>query len=332
MLLKLCLLAAALCMLWSTGILTPAAVAAGFTRPGSALEALAIIMLGAQLSVLRWHLLLRWQMVPLQFREVWQISYISWFLGSFLPGAAGADALRGLYVHRASPGNRLPALLTVALDRLLGLAAILILALILGALLPAAVLAHPALGGLVALAGAGLLLLVLSMLLAPWLNRRLAPLLRPWPRLASMARGVGDALDECLAGWRQRPLRLVTCLGLGVVGHVAVVLAIVTLALGPQGGGPGTVALGLAGTLAVLANQLPLTPGGIGVGEASFAGIIRLLEPGADLAAYGAALFAFRLVTLLSYLPGAVAFAAYRRKTRSSAARTESTSPASSAE
>ena len=332
-LLKLCLLAAALALLMWFGVVSPAAVLAAFHRPGSALAALGLILVGAQLSVLRWHWLLRWQGSPLRLGQVWQISYISWFLGSFLPGAAGGDALRALYVHRECPGTRVPALLTILLDRLLGLAALLLLALGLAAAMPAQVLAQPVLAALVGLAAAGLMAMLLSVPLAAWLHGLLAPLLARWPRLAALAAALVEAAGEALAGWRSNPSRLVACLGVGLLGHVLVVAAIVLLARGQGVAGLTIGQLGLASTLAVLANHMPLTPGGVGVGEASFAEICRLLAPGGAVAAYGSVIFTFRLVTLLSYLPGAVALLTYRRgaaaKARSMAASTASTAASS---
>jgi uncharacterized membrane protein YbhN (UPF0104 family) len=332
-LLKLCLLAVALALVVWFGVVSPAAVLAAFARPGPALVALGLILLGAQLSVLRWHWLLRWQGSPLRLGQVWQISYISWFLGSFLPGAAGGDALRALYVHRECPETRVPAFLTILLDRLLGLAALLLLALGLAAALPGQVMAQPVLAALVGLAAAGLLAMLAAVPLAAWLHQAVAPALGRWPWVAALVRELADAAGKALAGWREQPARLLACLGLGVVGHVLVVLAIVLLARGQGVMALTTGQLGLAGTLAVLANHLPLTPGGVGVGETSFAEICRLLAPGSAVVAYGSVIFAFRLVTLLSYLPGAVALLTYRRgaaaKARSIAASTVSTAASS---
>ena len=145
MLAKLAVLAVALGLVGRLGIVSPAAVVASFAQPGAALAALALIWLGAQLSVLRWHLLLHWQGSPLRFSQCWQISYISYFVGSFLPGAAGSDALRALYIQRECPETRAAAILTILFDRILGLAALLLLILGLAAAMPSAVLGSPTL-------------------------------------------------------------------------------------------------------------------------------------------------------------------------------------------
>src|SRR6201989_1171387 len=94
--LNLFLIAAALLIIFWTGIVTPQALWAVFSRPVPAVAALIVLLAGAQLSIWRWHILLGLQGSPLAFGQVWRISYISWFLGSFLPGAARAGDPRGL--------------------------------------------------------------------------------------------------------------------------------------------------------------------------------------------------------------------------------------------
>lgn len=335
LLLKSCLLALGLLLPLWLGIISPAAVVGFFTEPGPALAALGIIVLSAQFNVLRWHLLLLWQGHALPIGRVWEISYISWFLGSFLPGAVGADALRALYLHRERAEDRLPAILTILLDRLLGLASLLILAVGLAALLPAQIAAQPVLFGLVALACAGLFGLAALLPLALWLKGSRLPWLGRWRRLSRLMEDLAEAAGKSVTGWRERPMRLLICLALGVASHALVVLAIVILARAMNMAALSGPELSLAATLAVLANQVPITPGGLGIGETSFAEICRLLAPGKAVLAYGSAIFAFRIAMLLSLMPGAVALLAYRRgaeaKTRSMAESTAATPSSSKA-
>jgi uncharacterized membrane protein YbhN (UPF0104 family) len=113
--------------------------------------------------------------------------------------------------------------------------------------------------------------------------------------------------------WRGRPRRVLICLGLAVLSHVCVAQAIVLLARASGVHALSVLEIYFSGILAVLANQLPLTPGGLGVGETAFAQICRLLSSVNEAPAYGSAIFAFRVVTLLSFLPGSVALITFRR-------------------
>lgn len=331
--LRLLLLATAIGLILWFDIVTPDAVGAALAHPWITLGCLALVLASGQTSVLRWLILLRWQGCDLRFWQVWQISYIGWFAGSFLPGAAGSDLLRVVYVHQAQPDDRMAAYMTIVVDRLLGLAALLLWILLMALPLAGTVRRSPVLGLLVAIAAGSLLALALAMplagRLAGWLGHRLSAR----AGLARHVRDFGNACDLAMRGWRDNPLRLAACLGIGALGHGAIVLAIVLLAWAQTGPLLSWTELGLAGSMALLVNQLPLTPGGIGVGESSFAEICRLLRPEAATLALGSAMFAFRLVTLASYLPGAPALLLYRRgaaaKAASIAASTVSTSTAS---
>ena len=74
--------------------------------------------------------------------------------------------------------------------------------------------------------------------------------------------------------------------------------------------GPSAADYGIAGLYALIANSLPVTPGGLGIGEGAFASACIMLAPQAAQAAYGTIFLAFRCVFMLSSLPGLVAYLA----------------------
>jgi len=303
-----------------------------FSRPVPALAALAVLLAGAQLSIWRWHILLGLQGSPLAFGQVWRVSYISWFLGSFLPGAAGADALRALYVHKLCPGRRGVAFISILIDRLMGLATLLLVCLAILALGPTQQLPRSMLLGVVFLVAGGLAVVVVAPIVALHLNRHLLRLLHRVPRIARLAAALDEAADLARSSWRRQPTLLLACLALGMLGHVLVLTAIAILAAGSGVTALTVPQLALAGSIGVLINQIPLTPGGLGVGELGFAQVCLLMAPGSSASAYGSVMLAFRLVTLVSYLPGGLAMSNYRAAENASsmAATTASTSESSS--
>jgi len=68
----------------------------------------------------------------------------------------------------------------------------------------------------------------------------------------------------------------------------------------------------VAAPLAMVANILPFTPGGLGIGETAFALICRWLAPSIISAPYAGIFFAFRAVSMVMLIPGAVALATHR--------------------
>jgi uncharacterized membrane protein YbhN (UPF0104 family) len=61
---------------------------------------------------------------------------------------------------------------------------------------------------------------------------------------------------------------------------------------------------GIAATLTQIANILPLTPCGIGIGEAAFDRILSLLTSSGVAVGYGSIFLTFRVLGIVVTLPG----------------------------
>lgn len=307
------LFVAILTLLFWFDIIGLSALRIAASDPALTAGVIALVVAGAQPVVLRWYILLRSHGSPVAIRPVWTISYISWFAGSFLPGAAGADAIRAVLISRQSPSAAVPAVLSILTDRLLGLISLLLFVLILAALSPSTVMEHPAIVGVVALTASGVVAFLAMLPMMAWLSRVALPILRPWPRIASLVTDVSAAAASLLTDLRMQPGTVLACVALGLVNHALTVLAIVLLAHGVGISNIGDVQLAMAGALAILANHVPLTPGGLGIGEASFAELCRLLSPDAGGAEYGSVILILRILGVLAMLPGAFALTMYGR-------------------
>lgn len=76
------------------------------------------------LCATRWWIVLRAFGLPLKWREAVAFSAIGLFYSLGLPGSAGGDAMRSLYVMERFPGKKLAAAFSVLADRFCGLAAL----------------------------------------------------------------------------------------------------------------------------------------------------------------------------------------------------------------
>lgn len=76
------------------------------------------------LGAFRWHLLLKVQGIHLSFGRVLQLFMIGVFFNVFLPGAVGGDVVKIYYLLKETKGQQAAAFLTVLMDRLLGLVAL----------------------------------------------------------------------------------------------------------------------------------------------------------------------------------------------------------------
>jgi uncharacterized membrane protein YbhN (UPF0104 family) len=147
----------------------------------------------------------------------------------------------------------------------------------------------------------------------PDLTRPLEARLLRWPRVARLIAEV----REMILMLRTSPLALLAAFALALVTQILAVFAVVVLAETLKIGALSVADYMFAVPLTLLANALPLTPSGIGVGEAAFDQICRWLEPTPSGAAYSSIFFAFRLVSTLTCIPGLVSLAVYRNSARS---------------
>jgi uncharacterized membrane protein YbhN (UPF0104 family) len=67
----------------------------------------------------------------------------------------------------------------------------------------------------------------------------------------------------------------------------------------------------LAGIFSLVASSIPLTPGGLGVGEAAFANAVMVIQPGA-VGPYATIFIAMRALILIVSLFGGIVFFFYR--------------------
>ncbi|MBF0181420.1 MAG: flippase-like domain-containing protein [Magnetococcales bacterium] len=315
--------------LWNQGKLDFAALSVLLSAPWGLLGMMFLCMLGYSLTAYRWILLLRAVRIRLPCAWGQMVTYIGIFSNLFLPGGNMAgDAVRLAYVARCAPGHRPEALISLFMDRVVGLYAMLVICMAsilinLDAVLRVPVLQGMALAVFAIVLGApplGLLFLRLARGNA-WLQRMISA---PDPgRLARILIRLNEIIR--LYGHSIGILILVFFLSLLAQGLLLFVLILVGMTLGLGGVGPADQAF--ATVWAWIANFIPLTPGGIGVGEAAFDHICRMLESVPSGVAYGTIFLVFRMIGILAGLPGLPAYLFFRNDIDAIIAESEGRSP-----
>ncbi|HEY1504875.1 MAG TPA: lysylphosphatidylglycerol synthase transmembrane domain-containing protein [Stellaceae bacterium] len=294
---------ALLALLYYWRVIDLGALAILLARPDILALALVISLANIPLEALRWHILLRAQGIDLRLWRTIRVLATSAFFTNFLPGAAGGDLIRGVYVYKAAPGRRAAAMLSILIDRLIGLVAFVLLGL-------AAMLTRPIGRGPLEFSVLGLSALFIARLVLLFfyghvMAQALQRLLRGRSaRLAQIIDDIGAALRQYARDGRSTGLAIL--LSVVIVGCAVGPIMLIAEAL--PFAGPSAADYGIAGLYALIANSLPVTPGGLGVGEGAFASACIMLAPQAAHVAYGTIFLAFRCVFILSTLPG---FAAY---------------------
>ncbi len=260
------------------------------------------------LALLRWHLLVRAFATPLSLFATGKIFFTGAFVNNFLPSSMGGDAARAYYLSRLHGQTLRRAAMIVLLDRVLGAVGLF---------------------GLLALVGAvwfGTLnvnAIFMPIMVALWLGFGVAAVLlasggwwialaeRMLTRAPSRFAGAAEKIQRLLDMARntmKRPWVLFGALMLSVGVQLSMVAALAQLLENIEHISIGIPPLVVSNCFAGLAGMLPITPGGVGVGEAAFAYFAGWYHAGVTAAGFASVFFAFRLLGLLLSLPGALAW------------------------
>lgn len=290
---------ALLVYLAASGAIEWAALAGLLATWEVSLAALLLLLLVVALVSWRLCLLLRARGLVLPLSASIRLTLIGAFFSAFLPGSNGGDVARIYLASRPHAGRVSEIATIVLLDRAVGLLSLLLLPVLIVLAFGSSLEDVPGIGRLIASAGLTSLALASGLALAAnprgVLRRAVTRLLRALRLDESHASGFFDTLY----GYRRQPTLLLRCFLLSLVIQVGVVAAILLLAVATD---PSATSwrLALVVPLGLLVNALPLTPGGLGVGEAAFEVLFRALgaSGGAET------ILAWRMLTTLIDLCG----------------------------
>jgi glycosyltransferase 2 family protein len=250
-----------------------AQISAGFGRIYwlDTVIALALLATTIPLTAFRWYLLMRafGATQPPSPAATLRLTLIAGFYNTVLPGGVGGDVVRGAATRDAFDGGSTAALTTVFIDRVMGLAGLLVLVSGLALVLPLAELVWLRLAGIAALAG------VAALVAALFLMDRVRP------RLGGVLRRV---LDRVPVPRSLTPF--LGALGLSVGAHLLLALGGHTL-LSSMAPSVGVLDSLTFIPIAAATAFLPFTVSGLGVRETAFVALFRTVgvDEGTALAA-----------------------------------------------
>lgn len=232
-------------------------------------------LLNQLLTTMRLHAVLQALGRPTQLGDVLRANMSSLFVGNLMPGIVGADVVKFFYLKKNDPSMQNSQLFFVlALDRVLGLMAVLFWCSVFGFFLSSSVFdGRPAFTRWLTYAPAGILAV---MLLGLWLLNlvmRFASKLQ----LPARVRDFLDTYQHFRDSRNTRSLALVLTYNLSAVFIVLAGLVIMGGQLQLHTGGEPMFALQFfLIPLVLISSMLPLTPMGIGVAQISMAGAYEL--------------------------------------------------------
>ena len=272
---RLAIGAGLLAYLAKSGIVDFRALSKLFTAWRITFAAVTLLLIDNALMSVRLSWLFRPQGLNLRFGTSLKLALVGFFFSTFLPGAAGGDLSKLFYTTRGSGGRRIEIMTVVLLDRAIGLFSLLLLPLIFAPMFTQTLRSKFALRGLLLTLG----LLALGVAVGFFLC------LFSDPFISCLPSGVRNRLTKnrvirqvrgAIAEYRKNSSILCAAVGLSLLANLSLVfvtmLGAAALALVSW-----TPRMFLVIPIGHIVNSLPLTPGGLGVGETAFSALFNLL-------------------------------------------------------
>ena len=277
---------------------------------GWSITLMALILLLLVVGVTAWRLcvLLKAKGLHLSLLDSIRLTLIGLFFNACMPGANGGDVVKIYYATKGNRGRRTEVTIIMLADRATGMFALVIWPLLVAPLFPQMVGTLKFLHGLLWTAAVTALVMVVGLLIgcADYIrNSRLVA----W---AFQRLPLGSYLEKTLDTvytLRHNPISLLTAVGLSLASHSMSIGAVLLIAqaINPDGATWRMIALIPFG---LLVNTLPVTPGGLGVGEIAFDRLFSI----AGLARGAETVLGWRLLTILISLIGLVFYLQARNR------------------
>jgi uncharacterized protein (TIRG00374 family) len=260
------------------------------------------------LSSLRWFILNSAQYILIKFQQTLLATYIAGGFNIILPGALGGDLIRLMYVFKKAPEQKSLGFLTLFADRVIGFMAILVILCVISLIdmqsfRESSTLFYLTLMSIL-LCFAAFIFLMCCIWISQqkffqhYLNRHLEE--RPWAKPFL-------AFFSTLRIFHFKKITLLYCLAISVLIQILITSSVIVIAKILGFKAISFEHYLIAMSITQIVNLLPITPGGVGIGELAFGNVLMILNPGLSLP-YATIFFAYRILTMLAYLPGVIIF------------------------
>ncbi len=289
-----------LAYLAKSGMIDARALSRPFTAWPIALVAIALILIDVSLMAVRLSWLFRPLGLHLPLTKSFQVTVVSYFFAQFLPGATGGDLARLFYVAKDYKGRRSEIVTVSLFDRAVGMLSMLVMPLLFAPAFAGLIRATPVLGALLVSAAVLAALLVAGFLTCLFYQSYMERLAHavfgflPW-------KDWHGQIIRTIASYRHHLGIVAAAFGISIVANslMLIVVLLAVFVLNPAG---LDLKMSLIVPLGFVANCLPFTPGGLGVGEAAFNALFAV----AGLTGGAEALLCWRVWTSLVRLLGLV--------------------------
>jgi|GEM_PF-3478911 len=257
-----------------------------------------LIFLGAW----RWYVLNQSQTIGMNYRATLMAAYFAGAFNNVLPGSIGGDAIRFYYVFKHEPQKKARALISLFSDRLLGFLAIFLIIFVMSLVRLSQLYTDPKIAYIMGSCSLFCVSLLGAFAVGLWVVKRTT--LVDWIEARYTKRWMIPLLSflKTLRLFQMRKVDFIKCLLLS--GAMQVVIASIVVLIAKLLHFPSLSFMDYLLVMAVtqIINLIPLTPGGLGIGEVGFAHTLALLNPGLIMP-YATVFFIYRMLSVVIFLP-----------------------------
>ncbi len=257
------------------------------------------------LCSVRWYVLLKKMGIEIPLYSVFKMVYQSAFWGLFLPGVVGGDGVRILYGIKHTPEEKIKMSISVFVDRLFGIIALLSLGGLAGSIYLLGVESHSLfLIQLIIALVVFCFLVVIAFIISLITRRRIEFFLEK--KMEQTTNSFLKKLYDVFESFNillKSPIHLCFAYIISVAIHLknlVILMLICKIVIKSQLGFIESV---IAGTITFIVNFLPLTPGGLGLGEATFGQIANSMANASGILPFSTIMVIFRIILMISLLP-----------------------------
>lgn len=236
--------------------------------------------------------------LELSFLSSIKLTFIGLFFNTYLPGATGGDLAKIYYASKGNPGKRTEVITILLLDRFIGLFCLLLLPLLLTPFFIPAIETQKVLQALLGTSLVISITIIAVMSIVSRINFANSRITQWLESKMIFGARLKRAL-RTIYSYRNHKGAITQVVLLSLISHFIMVIVSMIIAQATSPEGADTRMLLLI-PLAYFANSLPVTPGGLGVGEAAMESLFKLfhLQGGAEV------ILGWRLIMVLIGLIG----------------------------
>lgn len=276
--------------------------------PGALLGAFLLTFSTVVIGAWRWQILLSALGAQISFLRIFSVTLVGQFFNVFLPGAYGGDIVRASLLYRQVGKGISTIVMSSVTDRLTGIVGLISLAILFIPLLTGFTRLWVWVAAIVCVTGA-VIAPVLLVTYASELNKALE---RLPGRLGRIVHVTFSSIISMLRLYLQAPRLVFFAIILSVIQWLFL-LEVLRMIGGLMGFESISILVYYAGGIAgMFGNALPVSPGGLGVGESAFAHTIMSLSSETESNAPATIFLIFRTLTISVSFIGIVPFLFFR--------------------